>query len=848
MINIELRNATTAGEVLNFGVPFAKGALKDPNLISLHIDEQLVKIEKRVTANWQDGSVKWLHIQLTLPNFKKQLTNLSLRINQSAQYPMPNDYSVGECKDFIKIFSANIEFKICKKTAQLEVSSKEHPEQKWLTSYELSKEQPLKNLIVNEIKLEPTELYPRILLKGHYGNVKKITLQLVYSFFDNGLVNIEVQLHNSARAKHKNGLWDLGDTASLLFSKFTVSIKGCMAQRLLQTNIDEDWLNISTEDGVLEQNSSGGEHWDSLNHVNKDGYCSTNYRGFKLHSPQQNYSGLRAEPLMVMKGATNLEIALPKFWQKFPQSLDWSAEQLNLNLFAEQKTGLHELQPGEKSTRHIWLHFKQPMPGNHQEETSLRWVYKPTEIVLPLAYLEQCQIMPHLNVVEADPLRSCLHDPEIFFEKREIIDEYGWRNFGDIFADHETLYQKADETPYISHYNNQYDAIYGFCRQYLLTGNNKWFQLMDDLARHVIDIDIYDTEDDREEYNHGLFWHTEHYIPAQTATHRTYSKKNINAVRFDSFGGGPGSEHCYTTGLCYHYWLTGNETSKETVVKLADWMINLHEGTDCLLSQLWRLKSVELKRLIKRIKNARSDIYEYPFTRGTGNYINALLDAFLISNSKTYLLHAEQVIRKTFGPDDEIHARELLDVERNWSYVIFLASVARYLDIKHSLNAFDDSFNYAKCSLLHYAEWMVRNEKPYLSEQDKLDHPNDTWIAQDIRKSMLLFTATSYAETDEQKERLQNTANNWHNDTVQKLTKSDSLSYSRLQIILLQTYGPHLENVNAIHYPERSIKRFTKMANTSLSYEVKDFIQKLASATLKFNLQKEWHWLKNRLK
>lgn len=845
MINIELRNATTAGEVLNFGVPFAKGALKDPNLISLHIDEQLVKIEKRVTANWQDGSVKWLHIQLTLPNFKKQLTNLSLRINQSAQHPMPNDYSVGECKDFIKIFSANIEFKICKKTAQLAVSSKEHPEQKWLTSYELSKEQPLKNLIVNEIKLEPTELYPRILLKGHYGNVKKITLQLVYSFFDNGLVNMEVQLHNSARAKHKNGLWDLGDTASLLFSKFTVSIKGCMAQRLLQTNIDEDWLNISTEDGVLEQNSSGGEHWDSLNHVNKDGYCSTNYRGFKLHSPQQNYSGLRAEPLMVMKGATNLEIALPKFWQKFPQSLDWSAEQLNLNLFAEQKTGLHELQPGEKSTRHIWLHFKQPMPDNHQEETSLRWVYQPTEIVLPLAYLEQCQIMPHLQVAEADPLQSCLLGPEIFFEKREIIDEYGWRNFGDIFADHETLYQKADETPYISHYNNQYDAIYGFCRQYLLTGNNKWFQLMDDLAKHVTDIDIYDTNDDREEYNHGLFWHTEHYIPAQTATHRTYSRLNASAIRVDGYGGGPGPEHCYTTGLAFHYWITGNTASKQAVLKLADWMIALHEGTDCFFSQLWRIKKIELAKLKKRIRKIPTTTYDYAFTRGTGNYITALLDAFLICGKRSYLDHAERIIQQTFGPADDIAARELLNVEQNWSYVIFLASVARYLDIKQSLNEFDQYFSYARSSLLHYAVWMSEYERPFLSNPEQLVHPNDTWTAQDIRKAMLLFMASNYQQDRIQAETLKNTAERWLTETTKKLQESNTLNFSRIQIILLQNHGANFGSAPERFYGEATMVPQFERAN--LISECKKIVGLISHALRKLNIRKEWHWVKNRL-
>ena len=34
------------------------------------------------------------------------------------------------------------------------------------------------------------------------------------------------------------------------------------------------------------------------------------------------------------------------------------------------------------------------------------------------------------------------------------------------------------------------------------------------LARHVVDIDIYHTTNDKSAYNHGLFWHTEHYVDA----------------------------------------------------------------------------------------------------------------------------------------------------------------------------------------------------------------------------------------------------------------------------------------------------------------------------------------------
>ena len=77
-------------------------------------------------------------------------------------------------------------------------------------------------------------------------------------------------------------------------------------------------------------------------------------------------------------------------------------------------------------------------------------------------------------------------------------------------------------------YNNQYDPIYGFLRQFASTGNSQWFELADDLAHHVLDIDIYHSKYDKAEYNGGLFWHTDHYLDAETSSHRSYSKLQKN--------------------------------------------------------------------------------------------------------------------------------------------------------------------------------------------------------------------------------------------------------------------------------------------------------------------------------
>src|SRR5436853_4454991 len=65
------------------------------------------------------------------------------------------------------------------------------------------------------------------------------------------------------------------------------------------------------------------------------------------------------------------------------------------------------------------------------------------------------------------PPRSTLFPYTTLFRSREVIDEYGWRNYGDVWADHEEAYYDGPR-PIISHYNNQYDLLHSFLIQFLL--------------------------------------------------------------------------------------------------------------------------------------------------------------------------------------------------------------------------------------------------------------------------------------------------------------------------------------------------------------------------------------------
>ena len=374
--------------------------------------------------------------------------------------------------------------------------------------------------------------------------------------------------------------------------------------------------------------------------------------------------------------------------------------------------------------------------------------------------------------------------PNSFFSKREKIDEYGWRNFGDVYADHETWLNTTDEL-FSSHYNNQYDLIYGFMRMHMLSANSEWFRLASELAEHVLDIDLYDTKKDRAEYNGGLFWHTAHYLPAHTSSHRSYSK--LQEDDSSESGGGPGGEHCYTTGLKLYYLTTGSERAKTAVLDLAAWVVRFYDGSGTVTEVFYSFYGQEQKRFIKYFVGASISRHRYPIHRGIGNLIVAQLDAFELTSKREYLERVQAVILNAIGPLDNLSKRGLEDIEGSWFYSIFLQALIKYLDIKRSLNEYDSSFFYARDSLLHYADWIVSKERPYLDNPDVLEYPNHTWAAQDIRRCAILLDAYRYADS-ERPDYLER-SRFFARYVVKELESEPTNSYTRILAILMQNHG-----------------------------------------------------------
>jgi hypothetical protein len=558
-----------------------------------------------------------------------------------------------------------------------------------------------------------------------------------------GRVELRFTLHNPRAATHPGGLWDLGDEGSVYFQDLAIHLPVRMQNNARCMWTPQPYQPLVPSAGArleIYQDSSGGQNWRSTNHVNRHEQVMHTFQGYRVTADDYVIAaGQRATPLIAVGDhETRVTAAVDKFWQNFPKALEADHNNLSIRLFPQQYRDVYELQGGEQKTHTVWLQFDR----QHESTPDVSWWHCRLQPQTTPEWHAHAQAISYLTPRSIDKhndyqalVDTAIEGDNTFFDRREIIDEYGWRHFGDLYADHEAIGHQGD-APLVSHYNNQYDAIYGAIVQYTSSGDPRWFTLMADLARHVIDIDIYHTSKDRPAYNHGLFWHTDHYTHVATATHRTYAKAASEAHHSDSYGGGPSNEHNYTTGLLHYYYLTGDPLAREAVLGLANWAINMDDGSHHWLGCFDRRPTGLSSSTVSRD-------YHGP-GRGAGNAINALLDAYTLTRETRYLTRAEELVRRCIHPKDMIAQRQLDDVEHRWSYTVFLQILGKYLDIKVEAGELDYMYSYARASLLHYAAWMLEHEMPYKCVLDRVEIPTETWPAQDIRKSNVFKFAAKH--------------------------------------------------------------------------------------------------------
>jgi hypothetical protein len=802
-LTVTAANPERRREPITCGVPWPRGLLRDPANLRLCDDQgRGVPLQARSLDCWPDGSVRW------------SLLDWQADVRGSAAFRLTiGSEAAGAASDGLRLLTevGDGEVRVDTGAAQFRLrTAGRFPFDSVLASGVAASDAARTRFVVEDEsgqvyepvihRLDVEESGPlrtAVLVEGDLARPGEEALlhfiARLHFFAGSSAVRFVITLRNPRKADHPGGLWDLGNGGSVYLrdASLTIALPQGQGSSSIRCSPEVAAPSVACADALeLYQDSSGGENWRSHNHLNRERVVPHSFRGYRLLLDGSEQSGLRATPAVSLtRGDRTLAVTTAYFWQNFPKAVEAATDSLTLRLFPRQSADIHEIQGGEQKTHEFTAAFG-PDPITDEP---LSWARQPAEARAAPAWYCAAGVVPYLTPRADDPHRQYLQlvdaaveGGDTFERKREVIDEYGWRHFGDIYGDHEAVFHKGPE-PLISHYNNQYDPAAGFGYQFMRSGDLRWRRLMRELAIHVIDIDVYHTDHDKSAYNHGLFWHTFHYVDADTGTHRSYPK----AAKV--CGGGPANEQNYTTGLMLHYFLTGDPLARETAVGLAQWVIDRDDGSKTPFRWL-------AGGATGLASSSRTPSYHGP-GRGAANSVLALLDGRRLTGEDRFLTKAEELIRRCIHPSDDVPARNLLDAENRWFYTMFLQALGRYLDYKAELGQLDFLYAYARASLLHYAQWMAEYEYPYLEKPEILEYPTETWAAQDMRKSEIFDYATRHTSGAE-RQRFQARAEFFFHYCATALAEMPTRTLCR-PVVLLLSYG--FQRAYFLRHPDESV-------------------------------------------
>lgn len=768
-------------EPVTVGVPIPRGQVRDAASLSLvGPSGTAIPVQARVTDTWPDGSARWVLLDFLIAIPARAQHDYSLCFSPAPASPGP---AVGatESAGTVTVETGAARFVLERGPflpfRSVSVGSREivDPTRSALTCEDASGRRSIavaRDWVVEERGPIRTTLFA----EGAFEGTAAPLVFFARLHFFSGLATVRAVLtvRNPRRAVHPGGVWELGDAGSVLVEDLSWEIAVATGRRVAWSPDPTAPLE-DVGDGPFElyQDSSGGENWLSRVHVARDGTVPMTLRGYRASGDR---TGLRASPRVVLHdGSWGISASVRHFWESFPKAIDARAGLLSVRLFPRQFAIPHEIQGGEQKTHEIaWSFgpealsatpdaFQRPLVAVPTPETFARSGAVP--YLVPRAEHREER---YQRLVDA-----AIEGPNRFEAKRERADEYGWRNFGEMWADHESRFDETGAT-FISHYNNQYDAVLGAFFQFARSGDLRWFYVMDELARHVVDIDIYHTDEDKPAYNRGLFWPTQHYVDGGRSTHRTYPA--------GAGGGGPDGEHNYTSGLRHWWLLTGNALGREGSLDGARRTVAADDGGRTPFRWIVRAPTGLASR-------TRALDYHGP-GRGAGNSITALLDAWRTTGEESWLSKADEIVRRTIHPRDDVAARNLLDAENRWSYTVHLQALGRYLDERADAGRLDFMYSWARESLLAYARWMVDHEGRTLDRTEQLEFPTETWAAQDLRKADVFAFAALHADGDERARFLER-ARWFRDESLAALDAFPTKTYTR-PFVLLMRFGPML--------------------------------------------------------
>lgn len=524
-------------------------------------------------------------------------------------------------------------------------------------------------------------------------------------------------LHNPAAHAHPGNTWDLGTGGSVFIEDFSMVLP----------LPDGEWSSrLGVGGGVppitatkLYQDSSGGPNWNSVNHVDKDMHVPVTFRGYRVSEGDEVIGeGERAEGWLHARreGAGGIAVSVRDFWHNCPKVLERPGGNIRIGLWPREFAGTHELLGGEQKTHEVLFVFHgaevTDQAVEHRMEAFQHPLYAMPDPEAVLATRAFAPTAPLDRERFAALERTCdaFVEPatagESVFTKWDQIDEYGWRHFGDTFADNEAspagMVRDFPEHHFgsqpISHFGNEYDVTYAIMLQGLRRQNPRWMWLADVMARHYADICIYHTgADGAAAYAHAPFSHTTHDTAAFRSTHRMFpSEADRYGLQYAS--GGPNAGHCYVASLAQHFYLTGDRVSRDAFLEVAGWSVHSPWFTEMMMGD----------------------------QRGIGDLLMTHVYAYAMTGEREFYDAAMTMIRYVKEPFSGLGG------------TLFAKAAGRFLDLKRENGEEDADYEMARETLMRFGDL-------YLALPD--DEPS-RWIEQACFYSEVLALCYLHAPED----------------------------------------------------------------------------------------------------
>ena len=269
-------------------------------------------------------------------------------------------------------------------------------------------------------------------------------------------------------------------------------------------------------------------------------------------------------------------LAVRRFWQTCPKGLRVDATGATVELLpaltplpAAGKPGVADddswhqiffwrtsrgylLKAGQALTSEITL----SLPDSPAEaERIAAWCEQPAVVRPGIDWLNRSGALSPIRAKSDSPHpryeRTVDHACDEWLRERDNLRQYGFLNFGDWYGESGWSWG-----------NNEYDPAFAHYQEFLRGGRAEWAVLAAEAARHLVDVDTCNFSSDAAQvggqYAH-MPGHAGGYLPPY------FRSKVACSCMFYS--------HSWVEGPVLHYLLSGDESVRETLLRIGEWML-----------------------------------------------------------------------------------------------------------------------------------------------------------------------------------------------------------------------------------------------------------------------------------